>query len=78
MGGYHEMKRIKYIKCGGRIKGRINVGLVLIGIRSVLGIAYSPPANLACYKEKLTITLDNVCIVKSSLSHIMEQPVPFS
>jgi hypothetical protein len=40
MGGYHEMKRIKYIKCGGRIKGRINVGLVLIGIRSVLGIAY--------------------------------------
>jgi hypothetical protein len=42
MGGYHEMKRIKYIKCGGRIKGRINVGLVLIGIRSVLGIAYNP------------------------------------
>ena len=41
MGGYHEMKRIKYIKCGGRIKGRINVGLVLIGIRAVLGIAYS-------------------------------------
>jgi len=36
------MKRMKYIKCGERgIKGRINVGLVFIGIRSVLDIAYN-------------------------------------
>jgi hypothetical protein len=32
---------LQHIECGGGIKGRINVGPVLIGIRSVLDIAYS-------------------------------------
>jgi hypothetical protein len=37
---YQGIKRIKYIECGGGIKGRINVGPGLIEIRSVLDIAY--------------------------------------
>jgi len=40
-----NMNRIwVFYKVGDGIKGRINVGLVLIGIRSVFGIAYKYPS----------------------------------
>jgi hypothetical protein len=40
-GCIRESKELNTLNVGGGIKGRINVGPVLIGIRSVLDIAYN-------------------------------------